>query len=41
MHDQILLITGPLAEERAFLENELQSIEANFFASEKDRVREK
>jgi hypothetical protein len=38
---QLRLITGPLAEERVFVENELASIEGNFFAAERDRVREK
>jgi hypothetical protein len=41
VQSHLQLIKGQLAEERAFVESELNSIEANFFAAEKDRVREK
>ena len=38
---QRVLIDGELAETRAQLTDELEHIEASFFAAEKDRVREK
>lgn len=41
VHEQLGLIEGPIAEERSYVESELNSIEANFFAAERDRVREK
>jgi hypothetical protein len=41
LNAQLQLIHTQLNEEKAFIENELTSIETNFFAAEKDRVREK
>jgi hypothetical protein len=41
LNAQLQRIRTQLDDERAFVESELGSIESNFFAAEKDRVREK